>query len=82
MKKQITLRIDEDVLAWFKSQGKGYQGKMNDALRNWMRGITEVDCAIPTVTHPIATKIPKSVTTATPPDNFFRPMLKTGKAKK
>ena len=36
MKKQITLRIDEDVLEWFKSQGKGYQGKMNDALRNHM----------------------------------------------
>jgi len=33
MKKQITIRVDEDVLAWFKSQGKGYQSKMNDALR-------------------------------------------------
>ena len=38
MKKQITIRVDEDVLAWFKSQGKGYQSKMNDALRR------HVDC--------------------------------------
>ena len=34
MKKQITLRIDGDVLEWFKAQGKGYQGRMNDALRS------------------------------------------------
>ena len=33
MKKQVTLRIDEDVLKWFKSGGKGYHGRMNDALR-------------------------------------------------
>ena len=36
MKKQITLRIDEDVVTWFKSQGKGYQSAMNDALRGHM----------------------------------------------
>lgn len=35
MKKQpITIRIDADVLAWFKSQGKGYQSRINDALRS------------------------------------------------
>ena len=34
MKKRITIRVDEDVLEWFKSQGKGYQSKMNDALRH------------------------------------------------
>ena len=33
MKKQITLRVDADVLDWFKSGGEGYQSRMNDALR-------------------------------------------------
>ena len=32
-KKQITLRIDSDILDWFKRQGKGYQTMMNAVLR-------------------------------------------------
>jgi len=32
-KTQIALRIDEDVLAWFKAQGAGYQTRMNAVLR-------------------------------------------------
>ena len=39
MKKRITIRLDEDVLDWFKSSGKGYQGRMNDALRIYMNGM-------------------------------------------
>ena len=35
-KSQVTLRIDSDVLEWFKSQGKGYQTKMNSLLRAYM----------------------------------------------
>jgi len=35
-KAQLTLRIDEDVLAWFKAQGRGYQTKMNLLLRAYM----------------------------------------------
>ena len=33
MKKQITLRIDGDILDWFRSGGDGYQSRINDALR-------------------------------------------------
>ncbi len=36
VKQQITLRIDADVIAWFKAQaqeGRGYQTKINQALR-------------------------------------------------
>ena len=36
IKQQITLRIDADVIAWFKArapQGKGYQTYINQALR-------------------------------------------------
>ena len=32
-KSQVTLRIDRDVLNWFKSQGKGYQTQINKLLR-------------------------------------------------
>ncbi|WP_105381968.1 BrnA antitoxin family protein [Neorhizobium alkalisoli] len=32
-KKQITLRLDEEVIAKFRESGKGWQGRMNDALR-------------------------------------------------
>ncbi len=35
-KKQITARVDADVLAWLKSQGKGYQSRMNAILRREM----------------------------------------------
>ncbi len=35
-KTQVTLRIDNDVLEWFKSQGKGYQTKINSLLRAYM----------------------------------------------
>jgi uncharacterized protein (DUF4415 family) len=40
VKKQLTLRIDADVIAWFKdpaAKGQGYQTQMNLALRNPMR---------------------------------------------
>ncbi|MBN7807061.1 BrnA antitoxin family protein [Agrobacterium rosae] len=32
-KRQITLRLDEDVIARFRQSGKGWQGRMNEALR-------------------------------------------------
>jgi uncharacterized protein (DUF4415 family) len=32
-KASISLRIDRDVLEWFKSQGPGYQTKINAVLR-------------------------------------------------
>lgn len=36
VKQQITARVDADVLAWLKSQGKGYQGRINAILRREM----------------------------------------------
>ena len=32
-KAAISLRVDHDVLAWFKAQGEGYQTRMNAVLR-------------------------------------------------
>jgi len=35
-KQPVTLRIDEDVLVWFKAQGRGYQTRINKLLRHYM----------------------------------------------
>ena len=35
-KEAISLRIDRDVLNWFKAQGRGYQTRMNAVLRTYM----------------------------------------------
>jgi len=35
-KQCVTLRLDSDVLAWFKAQGKGYQTRINAILRTYM----------------------------------------------
>lgn len=32
-KQQLTLRVDGDVLDWFRAQGRGYQTRMNAVLR-------------------------------------------------
>jgi uncharacterized protein (DUF4415 family) len=36
IKKPVTLRLDADVLAWFQRQGRGYQTRINRALRKLM----------------------------------------------
>src|SRR5579864_7045568 len=36
LKKPITVRLDADVLAWFKRDGKRYQTRINLALRKVM----------------------------------------------
>jgi uncharacterized protein (DUF4415 family) len=36
VKQQVTLRIDADVLDWFKSQGGKYQTELNRVLREHM----------------------------------------------
>jgi len=35
-KKGVYVRLDEDVLAWLKSKGEGYQTRMNAMLRTLM----------------------------------------------
>ena len=36
VKKPVTLRLDADVLAWFQRAGRGYQTRINRALRKTM----------------------------------------------
>lgn len=35
-KESITIRVDPDVLDWFKHQGRGYQTRINQVLRRYM----------------------------------------------
>jgi uncharacterized protein (DUF4415 family) len=36
LKKPVTLRLDADVIAWFKKDGRRYQTRINSALRRVM----------------------------------------------
>lgn len=36
VKRQITLRLDADLVDFFEAQGKGYQTRINEALREWV----------------------------------------------
>jgi len=36
LKKSVTLRLDADIVAWFKKQGPRYQTRINRALRKLM----------------------------------------------
>ena len=35
-KATVTIRLDQDILSWFKAQGKGYQTRINAILRTYM----------------------------------------------
>jgi uncharacterized protein (DUF4415 family) len=36
VKEAVSIRVDADVLAWFKGQGSGYQTRINEVLRKAM----------------------------------------------
>ncbi len=36
-KKAVSIRLDQDVLDWYKKQGQGYQTLMNAILRTYMQ---------------------------------------------
>jgi uncharacterized protein (DUF4415 family) len=36
VKQSLTIRLDADVIAWLKSQGSGYQTRINSLLRTAM----------------------------------------------
>ena len=44
VKRQITLRLDADVVAWFRENapgGRGYQTEMNRVLREHAKGVSK-----------------------------------------
>lgn len=36
-KERITIRLSPDVVAQFRASGAGWQARMNDALKDWLR---------------------------------------------
>jgi uncharacterized protein (DUF4415 family) len=36
-KDSVTLRVDHDVLMWFKQNGRGYQTRMNAVLKSYVK---------------------------------------------
>ncbi len=52
IKKQITMRLDADVIAWLQAEGKGYQTRANEILRGVMDSnvpIASVIAALPAI---------------------------------
>jgi uncharacterized protein (DUF4415 family) len=39
-KSQVAFRLDNDVIAWFRAQGPGYQSRVNAILRAYMEAST------------------------------------------
>ena len=55
-KKSVSLRIDSDVLDWYKLQGPGYQTRMNAVLRMYMRAKNKSVSKMPMRKAPIQRK--------------------------
>jgi uncharacterized protein (DUF4415 family) len=36
-KEQVAIRFDVEVLAYFRATGKGWQTRMNEALKEWVK---------------------------------------------
>jgi uncharacterized protein (DUF4415 family) len=48
-KKRVTLKLDSDVLAWFRGMGRGYQWEINKALRRVMESEKQASSCAPRV---------------------------------
>jgi uncharacterized protein (DUF4415 family) len=44
-KKAISIRLDEDVIAFFKAKGEGYQTRINAVLRRYIEKARKRDAA-------------------------------------
>ena len=42
-KETMTIRLDADVLEWFRKRGRGYQTRINAILRSYMRAHKDTD---------------------------------------
>jgi uncharacterized protein (DUF4415 family) len=47
-KDSVTIRLDHDVLTWFKKTGRGYQTRMNAVLRSYAEAHSEPNHAVET----------------------------------
>ena len=62
VKRQITARVDADVLEWLKSQGKGYQSRINSILRREMlASLQALNTAAPTASETLLHRPPDAL---------------------
>jgi len=59
-KKPVTMRLDSDVIAWLKADGRGYQTKANWLLRQAMTHFTREAKSGGRTGHPRRTARPRS----------------------
>jgi|HubBroStandDraft_5_1064220.scaffolds.fasta_scaffold392842_2 uncharacterized protein (DUF4415 family) len=52
IKKPLTIRLDADVLAWLKGQGRGYQTRINALLRGSMEQARSEKATVRVSGHP------------------------------
>ena len=54
VKQAVTIRLDADVIDWFRSQGDGYQTRMNQALREYVahRRVAKTEIHEPRAKYP------------------------------
>jgi uncharacterized protein (DUF4415 family) len=55
-KRDIHIRLDGDILDWFKARGKGYQTRINAVLRAFLRTRQQVERKRPVRSGPRRTK--------------------------
>jgi uncharacterized protein (DUF4415 family) len=48
-KIRVTAYFDQEVVEWFRAQGRGYQTRMNAVLRAYMEGVRK---SLPSSHHP------------------------------
>ena len=58
-KKAVSLRIDPDVLEWYKTKGPGYQTRINAILRMYMQAKSGTARQMPSRRHLKKNRIPK-----------------------
>ena len=39
VKEKVTMRLDADMVAWYRHLGNGYQGRINEVLRAYMDAV-------------------------------------------
>jgi uncharacterized protein (DUF4415 family) len=44
-RSKLTLKLDAEVVKWFRAMGLGYQARMNYALRSWMLSVVTREIA-------------------------------------
>ena len=82
MKKRITIRLDEDILKWFRDKGSNYQTLINDYLRGAMsqkNSVGQQEERVIRTVDDVFKRVNATAGFTQSEDEFFKPMPKSGK---